>query len=193
MAYVDLAFVLAGTRLPVDHGYALYSAVSRIVPGVHGARDVAIHPTRGRYGGDGMLSLTRASRLIVRVPDVEIHTYLPLTGNMLEVDDCSLRVGSPEVRTLRPAATLFARLVTIKGFMEPEPFSQAAWRQLERLGVTGDLHVGERRVFRVKDKQVVGFAVLVSGLDAEESIHLQESGIGGRRHMGCGVFVPFRQ
>jgi hypothetical protein len=32
-----------------------------------------------------------------------------------------------------------------------------------------------------------------SGLSAEDSLRLQEVGIGGRRHMGCGVFVPFRR
>jgi len=31
----------------------------------------------------------------------------------------------------------------------------------------------------------------VNGLTAEESIKLQEIGLGGRRHMGCGIFVPY--
>jgi CRISPR/Cas system CSM-associated protein Csm4 (group 5 of RAMP superfamily) len=29
-------------------------------------------------------------------------------------------------------------------------------------------------------------------LKAEESIRLQEEGLGGRRRMGCGVFVQMR-
>ena len=32
----------------------------------------------------------------------------------------------------------------------------------------------------------------VGGLTAEESICLQERGLGGRRRMGCGLFVPGR-
>ena len=28
-------------------------------------------------------------------------------------------------------------------------------------------------------------------LTAEESIRIQESGLGGKRHMGAGVFLPF--
>lgn len=31
MPLVDLAFRLMGTTLPVDHGYALYSAINRLV------------------------------------------------------------------------------------------------------------------------------------------------------------------
>jgi hypothetical protein len=34
--------------------------------------------------------------------------------------------------------------------------------------------------------------VIIEGLTAEESLTIQEKGIGGRRHMGCGVFVPLR-
>jgi len=35
--------------------------------------------------------------------------------------------------------------------------------------------------------------VLIEGLTAEESLTVQEHGLGGRRHMGCGLFVPFIQ
>lgn len=45
---------------------------------------------------------------------------------------------------------------------------------------------------RIKDKMVVGFQVEVTQLTGEESITLQEQGIGGRRRMGCGIFVPLR-
>ena len=193
MAHVDLAFRVMGTKLPVDHGYALYSAVSRLVPEIHEAKAIGIHPIRGRYVGEGSLHATPSSRLIFRLPDDQIRPFLKLAGKSLEVDSDRLRVGVPETRVLRPAANLYARLVTIKGFMEPDTFLEAARRKLQEMGVTADLRVGERRTLRVKDKQVVGFEVTALRLDAEDSLRLQEVGIGGRRHMGCGVFVPFRR
>ena len=39
---------------------------------------------------------------------------------------------------------------------------------------------------------MIGYALRVFGLTAEESIRLQEEGLGGRRRMGCGVFLPIR-
>lgn len=193
MPDVDMAFRLTGTRVPVDHGYALYSAVSRVVPGLHGAGDVGVHPIRGRYAGRGTLCLTPSSRLVIRLGADQIRAYLPLAGSRLDVDGCRLRVGVPEVRALRPTPALYARLVTIKGFLEPAPFLEAVWRQLQRLAVTPELHIGERRTLRVKDRQVVGFEVVATGLRAEESLRLQGAGVGGRRHMGCGVFLPLRR
>ena len=118
---------------------------------------------------------------------------MKLAGKRLDIDSHILRVGVPEVRLLRPRASLYSRLVTIKGFMEPPAFVEATKRQLEKIGVKAEIQVGERRTLRVKDKQVVGFELAALELDAEDSLRLQENGLGGRRHMGCGMFVPWRR
>ena len=190
MRCVDLAFRLNRSAIPVDHGYALYAALSRILPEIHEAEAVGVHPIRGMYSGNGNLQLSDSSRLVLRLPDEEIRPYLKLAGRRLEVDEHPLSVGVPEVRMLLPVARLRARLVTIKGFLDEVQFLEAAQRQLQSLDVTGEVMVGQRRTFRVKEKQVVGFEVVVTGLTAEDSVRLQEHGLGGRRKMGCGVLVP---
>jgi CRISPR-associated protein Cas6 len=192
MPHVDLAFRLTGSKVSVDHGYALYSAISRIVPEIHEAKNVGVHPVRGTYSGNGELMLRDSSRLVVRLESDQIGQFLKLAGKKLEVDTYSFRIGVPEVRLLRPRAALYSRLVTIKGFMDPATFMEAAKRQVEKIEIEPEIHVGERRTFRVKDKQVIGFEITVSGLDPEGSLRLQKIGIGGRRHMGCGIFVPNR-
>ena len=191
MPSIDLAFRLTGPAVPVDHGYALYAALSRILPEIHAANDIAVQPIRGIYSGNGTLHLTDFSRLTLRLPDEQIQAYLKLAGKRLAVDDHPLSVGVPEVRTLRPVARLRARLVTVKGFLKEEEFLAAAKRQLEQLDIKGQVQLGARRTFRIKDKQVVGFEMGIAQLTAEESLILQEQGIGGRRKMGCGVFVPW--
>ena len=192
MPYVDLAFRLNGSTVPVDHGYALYAALSRILSEIHEAKDVGVHPIRGIYSGNGELQLSDFSRLVLRLPDEEIRSYLKLAGKRLEVDEHTLNVGVPEVRMLLPVASLRARLVTIKGFLNEEEFLEAAKRQLEQVDVNGQVSLGARRTFRIKDKQVIGFEMGVTQLTAEESLKLQEQGLGGRRKVGCGVFVPWR-
>ena len=179
MPYVDLAFRLTGSKVPVDHGYALYSAISRLLPEIHGAKNIGVHPIRGTYSGNGELMLRDSSRLILRLESERIGEVLKLAGKRLEIDKYNLRVGIPEVRMLRPRASLYSRLVTIKGFMEPDSFTEAAKRQLEKLGVAREIQVGARRTFRVKDKQVVGYEVTVSTLREEESLRLQEAGLWG--------------
>ena len=193
MPYVDLAFRLNGSTVPVDHGYALYAALSRILSEIHEAKEVGVHPIRGIYNGNGELQLSDFSRLILRLPDEEIPSYLKLAGKRLEVDEHIFSVGVPEIRILLPVASLRARLVTIKGFLQEEEFLEAAKRQLQSLGIACEITSGQRGTFRVKDKQVVGFELTVAGLTAKDSVRLQENGLGGRRKMGCGVFVPSKE
>ena len=47
-------------------------------------------------------------------------------------------------------------------------------------------------MLRIKGKRVIGYALQVAGLTAEESVRLQELGLGGRTRMGCGFFVPYQ-
>ena len=213
MPVIDLAFGLAGDRIPADHGFALLGAVARIIPAVHGDDSIGIHPIIGRHVGERQLALTDSSRLTFRLDSDRIADLLPVAGKSLDLDGHTVRVGVPETRALRPAARLRSRLVVIKGFLDPEPFLQAAKRQLAERGIGGtpgllrrrtapslegrslatpDRCPFIRRTLRIRDKTIVGYAIEVIGLDAADSIALQERGVGGRRRFGCGVFVPAR-
>ncbi|MBI4700886.1 MAG: type I-MYXAN CRISPR-associated protein Cas6/Cmx6 [Deltaproteobacteria bacterium] len=184
---VDLSFPVRGSEIRSDHAYALYAAVSRLVPRWHGLPG-GMAPIRGIDDGRGRRALAGTAWLRFRLPAEHIGLLLPLAGKTLDLHGDRLFLGVPRVRALRPAAALVARLTTIKGFMEPEPFRDACARQLAALGVAGKLAVGPRGVVRVRDRKVVGFRTLVTELTAEESIALQEHGLGGRRKLGCGMF-----
>jgi len=194
---VDLAFPVHGDAIPIDHGYVLFASLSRQLDGSHLPAGWGVHPVRGIRSGRAMLGLDRSSRIKVRMPAAEIVTALPLTGATLDVDGHSVSLGPPRVLPLEPAAVLVARFVTIKGFADaPAAFTAAVHRQLARMegidqpvdGIT--VVVGRRRTIRVAAHVIVGFAVGLEGLTARSSLAVQRVGLGGRRHMGAGLFVP---
>jgi len=201
MPVIDLSFVLVGTTIPLDHGYALFSALCAVVPALHGDRRAGVHPVRGRQTAPGILSLTNWSRLKLRLPSEEIAPYIALAGKEIDLEGHRLRVGIPRVEGLVPTASLASRLVTFRNALTPESFDVDVRRELDRMQIAGTAQLvpstrpkfsGQplRRVLRIKDRRVVGYSLRVVGLRAEESIRLQEEGLGGRRRMGCGVFVP---
>jgi CRISPR-associated protein Cas6 len=163
--------------------------------------------------GNRHIALTPSSRLTLRLPSDLVSQALVLAGKTLNVAGQEIRVGVPTPYALQPSSTLYSRLVVIKGFVEPEPFLEAVLRQLQKLGVNGRAALVEqngiaaanasrsggthspvlRRTIRIHDKEIVGFAVRVSQLTAEESLTLQERGVGGRRRFGCGIFIPDRR
>jgi CRISPR-associated protein Cas6 len=201
---IDLLFPAVGTRLPTDHGYPLYSSISRLLPCLHdGSVPFALLPITGQHVGNGLIALDSSrSRLRLRLAVADLPRVLPLAGKTLNLLGHRLTLGVPQVFPIRPAANLQARSVTFKNSTEPEPFLSRAKIELDRLGIRGRLqmpwHINRegrfephRHVLRVKDSRVVCFPLRVEGLSPEDSLRLQEVGLGGRRHMGGGVFVPF--
>ena len=206
---LDILFRVIGTEVPSDHGYALYGALSRILETeedrwMHGNPHIGLHTVRGTPLGNGRRLIGPNARLGLRLPSDLLPRSLKLAGKSLDLDGCKLRIGVSETRALIPAATLHCRIATTKNGNDSARFDAEIARQLAALGIRGkvfrvpedpggkDGRDPSRRIFRVKSKRIVGYSVLATELTAEESILLQERGLGGRRRMGCGVFVPIR-
>jgi CRISPR-associated protein Cas6 len=190
MDRVELKFPFTGATLPSDQGYALYSAISRMIPEAHEADWLAIETIPGIARGDGLTQLDQEAGLKIRLPQERVPLILKLAGKRLELNGHTIRLGAPQIFLLKPSPQLYARIVTIKGFTEPEPFLDAVCRKLDEMGITGEPVVGPRRVVRVGNHTIIGFALAIHELSDEGSIILQEQGIGGRRRMGCGIFSP---
>ncbi len=190
---IDLVFQILGKRIPVDHGYSLFSAVSHVVPAFHKTINVGVAPIRGRFVGGGFLEIAPRSEMTLRLPVETVKDYLCLAGKELVLDGQKLRIGVPFSRALVPFSVLYSHLVTTRNGNDEARFMREIANQLETLSIKGKPTLGKRRTFKVHDKQIVGYSLLVSELTAEESVRLQEHGLGGRRKMACGFFEQFRQ
>jgi CRISPR-associated protein Cas6 len=197
---IDLLFPLIATNpIAADHGYHLYAGLSRLLPVLHEHNGIGVHPIRGTQIGNRLLRLDEKSALVLRVPDSRIGEFLPLAGKQLRIGSQHVRVGVPRVYPLTPAPALRSRLVTIKNGTDPEPFLKELRRKLDAFGVAADAQptLGKRRTICIKEKEVVGYEVILEALSAEESLAIQENRTQGspemgwsRRHMGCAMFVP---
>jgi CRISPR-associated protein Cas6 len=187
---VDLCFQLLGKTLLVDHGYALYSAVSHASPHVHKHEKVGLKLIRGRYIGNGMLDISPHSELVLRLLVSQVPHYLQLAGKILEVLGEKLTVGVPKTKALIPASALYSPLVTTRNCQDQHRFEMEISNQMQSLGIRGEFIVGKRRTFAIHGKQLVGYSLEVTDLNPQDSIILQEEGLGGRRKMGCGFFEP---
>ncbi|MBP0000675.1 MAG: type I-MYXAN CRISPR-associated protein Cas6/Cmx6 [Cyanobacteria bacterium SID2] len=194
---VQLCFPVKGTELPADHNYGLYSALSHQSPDLHTLDRLSIDTIPGIPNKTGKISLCRYSRLLIRLPVDALSQVYTLAGQQLKIGSHTIQLGNPELQTLKPFDTLRARLVTIKGYMEPTTFLDALDRQMKDLGIdalagipANDEGNPKRLTLKIKKYTVVGFSVVVKELSPEDSILLQVKGLGGKRRMGCGVFVP---
>lgn len=197
--FVELSFPIQGKTLPADHGYGLYAACVHLIGEIRLHPDISMLTIPGFGDKRGEILLTEQSCLRIRVPVSKIPLVYQLAGKRICIGKHGIGIGIPAIYTLRPAEALQARIVTIKGkdYTQPEPFLAAVERQLEKLKIFGKASIPvdrdgnpRRKTIKIQRFTVVGFTTEVSGLSDEESIKLQQWGIGGKRHMGCGYFLP---
>jgi len=187
---IEACFAIQGERVPVDHGWKLFAALSAVAPIVHERQDVAVGPLEGCQYDKGSLVLGPRSRLIIRTPESCYRELLLLAGRKVRVGESWIQIGFPSTRMLRPRASLNARIVVITNRLEWVAFEQELRRQLRELGVQAEIVPGKRRVLMLKRHTCVGWGLGLEGLTADASLKVQERGLGGRRSMGAGFFVP---
>ena len=197
---INVQFPVRGDKLPADHGYLLYAAISRIKPELHETDWLGIEMISGIPFDKGLIALpARGAKLLLRMPADKFGEVISLAGKRLDLGGQQIRLGIPTAKPLAAAAALYSRIVTIRGFMEVPEFLAAAGRQLAELEINAHLELPAedrsrfRRIVTVKDKKIVGFSLLAKDLSDEDSLKLQSHGIGGRRAMGCGIFNPIRK
>lgn len=200
--YVDLTFKLRGAPIPLDNGYLTYAALSRICPPLHELNNIGIHPIAGIPTRNNLLELTAQSRLKIRIYHQQIPLIYPyLAGQAFHIGQNFYQLDIPDYQPLISSESVYSRLVVIKGFQDPNSFIEAVQRQLDNLGIQGKIELltrqdgtPQRRQLTInkegKQFKVRGFGVKISELNPEDSLTLQEQGIGGKRKMMCGIFVP---
>lgn len=193
---VDVGFPARGSKLPADHGYLLFSALCEALPRLSHEPGWALHPIWGKREGTRRIRLGPRSMVQLRLPARELGEALALTGRDLSVGSDRVHLGIARVKPLSPAPRLRSEAVTIPGCRGPS-FEIALRRELSTLPLGQDassieVSVHEQRLLRARVRTVVGFAVELSGLRPHASLCIQAHGLGARRHMGAGVFLPLK-
>ena len=200
---IDVAFRLSGRWLPVDHASALREAVVKVLPWLEGEPGAGIHSIHGAASGNGwerpgrgsgeMLSLSRRTRLVLRVPDARAEATSELCERRLDIDGCEVVTGTRQPRPLRPAGTVFARYVVDEEDGDEERFVERVASALEALSVSArKLLCGRSHRIASAERVLDARSLMIADLGPEESLAIQCRGIGPGRLLGCGLFVPHK-
>jgi len=187
---IDLVFAVAGERLPVGYAAELWEALVRGLPWLADEPGVGVHTIRAP-ASDGSLLLSRRTRLALRVPTRRQADALRLSGRQLDVGGERLEVGAARPRPLQPYPTLSAAFVAT-GAADALAHQQAVEAMLGELGVPLHFICGRLRTVNLRDASVAGAEVVLHQLRPEQSLAMQERGLGGQRHLGHGLFVPHK-
>lgn len=195
---IELCFNVRGTTLPVDNGYPLYAAISTALDG-HLPEGVGVIPIRSPRRAGEML-IFQHEYLRIRTPHECIPLLLQLSGKPIEVHGHPCAIGSPRVFSLQPSHALYSPFVTFKNSLTEAKFAEVVARKLEQMDIKAKITIPldrwgkPRRLVRsIRGDKIVGFALQLDELSEKDSLKLLHEGLGGRRHMGGGIFFSRRK
>lgn len=200
---VDLAFRISCRCLPLDHAYVLSRAVLRVLPWIEEAEHAGIHLIHGAESGHGwqrpedpdneVLHLSQRARLTLRLPKNCIVAAKEMSGMTLNVDGYPMEVGQATLRPLSPLTTLFSRYVVATEEEDEHRFMQQAVDELTQMGISvPKLLCGKSHVFRLPNGRIFSRRLMAADLKVEDSVKLQQQGLGPCRELGCGLFIPHK-
>ena len=188
---VEAVFPLEGKALPRDHAQALRNALAEQLPWLHEDVGTGIHPLKLVSGPESVALLSQRTRLILRVDANRLNELKALCGVELDVSGHALRLGAVHLRALQPLATLYAYRVAANSADE-SAFMQAMEAELAALAITGERVCGKRQSLPVDGLEMTTFSMMLHALVPEQSLRLQQHGLGPHRLLGCGLFVPHK-
>ena len=200
---IDLAFRFACPTLPLDHAHALSGALLAVLPWLEDEPHAGVHLIHGAASGNGwyrpedpsteLLHLSRRSRMRLRVPKHRLDDARELTGSTLDVSGHTIEVGESTVYQLSSLSTLFARYVITDDGLDEGEFLEQAAAQLAEIDIRARKMLGGiAHSMQFPDGPVHTRSLMVAELEPEQSVRLQQLGLGPGRSFGCGLFLPHK-
>ena len=186
---VDVVFDLNGSSVSEGYPFALWSEVVRCLPWLQDEEHAGILPLRGSASGETLL-LSRRTKLVLRVPVARAAQAGQLSGQQLNVDGSILTVGNGKQRPLLATTTLHSYIV--EGSLGEIEFLADMKEKLQAMNIPCNLICDKQRRIRGAKQSLSGFGLVLHDLKPLASIQIQRIGLGGARHFGCGLFIPFK-
>ncbi len=203
---VDLSFDIRCRELPVDHAHALSMALKAVLPLLANDERLGVHTVHVAGSQNGWerpdpalgqrLILSRRTKLLLRVPKEHLgQVQDALEGAELDIAGCSLKIGKSKQKILSTQGTLFARYVVIESGEDDD--ENAFLQRIASMLAARDIRVtkalcGRTAAVGGPNGPMQTRSLMIAGLSPEESVRLQQEGVGPLRHMGCGIFIPHK-
>jgi CRISPR-associated protein Cas6 len=199
---LDAVFAISCRSLPVDHAYALSQAIQAALPWFAQEPGAGLHTIYGAAsasgwtrpeGADALLHLSHRAKLALRLPRHRLDDAAALLGRTLQVAGWPLRVDRLSLRPLSRITTLFSRCVVFAAAGDEAAFLAAAAGALGALGINlGTMLCGRVTPVATPARTYQTRSLMLAGLTPEQSLALQQHGLGIERKLGCGVFIPHK-
>lgn len=196
---VDVSFKVNCKKIAADHSYDLFEAVLKKLPQIKEIENLAIHSIYGAESGAGWerpeteIYLSKRTRFCIRTPKEHSKDFFSLKNEILKVGEYEIQLSKPTIKELIVTDTLFCRSVVVENSNNEEEFLKNVHSSLKSMGVNvKKMLCGKEHLIKIPKKTLVGKTLLITDLEKDDSIKIQQLGIGIGKLYGCGIFLPHK-
>ncbi len=198
---MDYVFAINCKCLPYEHMFDLHRALQNALPWLDEESRAAIHPIYGAESGNGWLRpegstgelmfISQRQKLVLRMPKTRQAEMENLVGQTLDINGHALTLGKMESRLLSDSSIIFARYVVSDEGLDETAFLEQAVTQMQAMNIrVRKMLAGMERKIVTPDGILHTRSLMLADLELDESVQMQQQGLGSHRHLGCGLFVP---
>jgi len=200
---VDLVYKINCKCLPLEHAKSLSMAIHKALPWIADEDSAGIHLIHGAESGNGwmrpedpaneLLYLSKRTKMTLRLPKERLPEANELTGQKLIIDDYEIEVGAASSKLLSTQSTIFSRYVVSTETETEDEFLQRVYAELQKLDIKiNKLLCGKTHILQGHYGDIFTRSIMLAELKPEESVRVQQHGIGEGRKLGCGLFIPHK-
>ena len=199
---LDLVFKIDCKVISLDHAQGLSNALCKSLPWLGEEPLAGIHLIHAAESGNGwirpeiaeneVLNLSKRAKLHLRLPKHRIEDAQKLEGSTIIVDDYELHIRESASRKLTKSPIIFSRYVLSEDDDETA-FLSKVHEQLKEKGIkVRKMMCGKRRQHKLESDIMSTRSLMIAELEVDESLLLQQQGLGAGRLLGCGLFLAHK-
>lgn len=196
----ELSFSVNCKELPYDHAYELSSAILNLIPEIKNDKRNAIQTLHGPMSGNGWvrpdsenIPLSKRAKLIMRLNRNQINSIKSIEGKKIELFGNILKIGESKVKSFLVVKDLFCRFVISDTKTSEDDFLHKIQTELRNFNINiRKALCGKSMLVNFGKETVYTRSLMIADLSKEESLKLQEEGVGEKKLFGCGIFLPHK-
>lgn len=197
---IDVAFKIQCKTLPYDHACDLSKAITSKMPWLLKDKLIGIHTLHGPESGNGWVRsekeeifLSKRTRLVLRISRSDANKAKELEGENINVLGNNIKIGKSNTKTFLVVRDLISRCVLCDKEQDEEDFLLDIKKELFTHGVPIKKAIcGKAKSITINGENRFTRSLMIADLSKENSILLQDIGIGDGRIFGCGIFLPHK-
>ena len=200
---IDLSFTIKCKTLPIDHAWSLSREIIKYLPWMDNHIVAGVHQIHVAESNNGwlrpddinaLLYPSRRTKMNIRLPAEKLQEVENLTGIVLNIDGHSLEIGKAQKKLFTNAGVIFSRYVLSNENEDENDFLQRTANEIKNKTnhSVKKMLCGKSHTIKTPEKTLKTRHLMIADLDNNTSIKIQQLGLGNKKELGCGLFLPHK-